>query len=231
MVVHAVRGKRKEYQPLESVLSCSADPIEVASTFKAVGFKKLYVADLDNIMGEGRCFPVIKRIAECTELKVMVDAGIADARKALEAFQLGASEIVVGTETLLSLDFVEEAVGLFGSERVIVSLDLLNGKVLSKSEETKSMGAVALVGKFQEMGATRIIVLDLARVGAGEGVDLPLLKQILGHSSVQVFVGGGVRNIQDLEDLKAFGVHGALLATALHSGRITVEELQKADML
>jgi phosphoribosylformimino-5-aminoimidazole carboxamide ribotide isomerase len=90
---------------------------------------------------------------------------------------------------------------------------------------------VALLREFQKMGVAQIIVLDLARVGSAEGVNLPVLKRMLMNHTVNVFVGGGVRDIKDLVELKNMGVSGALLATALHSGRITLEELRLAGLL
>ncbi len=44
---------------------------------------------------------------------------------------------------------------------------------------------------------------------------------------MDVFVGGGVRDIKDLVELKNLGVSGVLVATALHSGKISIEELKK----
>ena len=76
IVVHAVRGKRREYQPLQSILCKSVEPLEVAKAFKALGFSELYIADLDAITGGSVNFQVFKRIAKETGLKLMVDAGV-----------------------------------------------------------------------------------------------------------------------------------------------------------
>jgi phosphoribosylformimino-5-aminoimidazole carboxamide ribotide isomerase len=231
VVVHAVRGKRKEYQPLKSTLCNSADPLSVASAFKACGFKELYVADLDAIMGKESNFPILLQIAEETDLELMVDAGIADLKRAQDTFTSKVSKIILGTETLPNLDFVSETIECFGSERVVVSLDLMQRKVLSKSESARSMSALALAREFQGRGVTQMIVLDLARVGSGEGVDFAFLKEMLRSLEIKVLVGGGVRDIKDLIALKTLGVSGVLLATSLHSGRISVEELRRADMI
>ena len=48
---------------------------------------------------------------------------------------------------------------------------------------------------------------------------------------VEVFVGGGVRGMADLKDLANVGVFGVLVATALHSGKITVKEIEQAGFL
>jgi uncharacterized protein related to proFAR isomerase len=44
-------------------------------------------------------------------------------------------------------------------------------------------------------------------------------------------VGGGVRGVKDLVTLKDLGVFGVLVATALHSGKISPEELKQAGLL
>jgi phosphoribosylformimino-5-aminoimidazole carboxamide ribotide isomerase len=226
-VVHAIKGNRSRYKPLKSFLCDSADPLAVASAFKSCGFKELYVADLDAITGKSGNFAVLQRIAEQTGLELMVDAGVSDFEKAERLFRRKISKLIVGTETLPSLDFLAEMLKRYGCERVGVSLDLKKGKVLSKSEVLSSLNPLGLALKFQEMGVGELIVLDLARVGSGEGADLALLKQMVNRSGVRIDVGGGVRDTNDLLTLKELGVNGVLLATALHSGKISVEELRR----
>lgn len=231
VVVHAVRGRRSKYQPLKSVLCASADPLDVALTFKALGFGELYVADLDAITGEHANFSILKQIADTTGLRLMVDAGIADLERAEKALSSHVSKIIIGTETLPSIGFVGEAVKSLGSERVVVSLDLRGEKVISGFELGRFRDPVALLREFQGMGVDQIIVLDLVRVGSGEGVNMPILKEVLRNLKVKVFVGGGVRDIKDLVELRNIGVFGVLVATALHSGRISLEELRHAGLL
>jgi phosphoribosylformimino-5-aminoimidazole carboxamide ribotide isomerase len=231
IVVHGVRGRREEYQPLQSILCKSVDPLEVASEFKALEFSELYIADLDAITRGSVNFQVFKRIAKETGLKLMVDAGVTDLETAQKLLDSGVSKIVVGTETLRSKSFVGEAVSLFGSERVIVSLDLKGDKVLVKLGFDGCREPVCLLREFKEMGVSGVIVLDLARVGSGEGVNVDFLKEVFEQVAVDVFVGGGVRDIEDLVELKNLGVSGVLVATALHSGKISIEELKKARLL
>ena len=82
IVVHAVRGKRQEYQPLQSTLVTSVEPVEVARAFKKLGFNELYVADLDAIIDCSTNFQVFKRMADETGLKLMVDAGVTGIERA-----------------------------------------------------------------------------------------------------------------------------------------------------
>jgi phosphoribosylformimino-5-aminoimidazole carboxamide ribotide isomerase len=229
--VHAVRGRRKEYRPLKSDLTNSFRPIDVALAFKASGFPELYIADLDAIMCKGENLAIIDEIAERTRLQLMVDAGISSLAQTEKVLQHKVSTAVIGTETLADLNFVKEAVDRFTSERIVVSLDLKGGKVLSKSRRLLSMTPLKLAFELEGMGISKLIVLDLARVGSDEGVDFDLLKGLLGVLKVKVLVGGGVRHVDDLLALRKLGVDGTLLATSLHSGKVSVDELMQLKLL
>jgi phosphoribosylformimino-5-aminoimidazole carboxamide ribotide isomerase len=231
VAVHAVRGRRSEYQPLKSVLCTSADPLDAALAFKALGFSELYIADLDAIMSGHPNFSILKQIADTSGLRLMVDAGIADLERAEKLLKSHISKVIIGTETLPSLSFVREAVKCLGKEQVVVSLDLKGDKVLSGFELGTLSNPLDVLREIQEIGVEQIIMLDLARVGSGEGVNLPLLAEISKNRKVKVFVGGGVRDVADLVELRTVGVFGVLVATALHSGKITLAELKQAGLL
>jgi phosphoribosylformimino-5-aminoimidazole carboxamide ribotide isomerase len=230
-VVHAVRGRRKEYQPLKSNLCASTDPVDVAAALKALGFSELYVADLDAITRRQANFSIFKNITDKTNLELMVDAGIDTLKKAERVLESHVSKVIIGTETLPSASLVAEAIGLFGSEKIMVSLDLIGNRIISGFELGALKAPVALLREFQKAGVSQIIVLDLARVGSGEGVNMPFLREVLRNIKANVYVGGGVRDIKDLVELKDISVFGVLLATALHSGKISPEDLKQAGLL
>ena len=231
IVVHAVRGKRKEYQPVQSILSKSVETLEVAKAFKKLGFSELYVADLDAIIDCSTNFQTLKSIAEVTGLKLMVDAGVTGIERAQKLLDSGVSKLIVGTETLQSKSFVAEAIKLFGSEHVVLSLDMKGNKVLVKLGFDKCNEPMRLLKEFKKMGVSQVIVLDLTRVGSGEGVNVDFFKKVIADVGVDVYVGGGIRDIIDLVELRNLGVSGALIATALHTGKITIDALKQKDFL
>lgn len=231
IVVHGVRGKRSDYQPLQSTLCKSVQPLEVAKAFQKLGFSELYIADLDAINGGAMNLQILNSIAKETNLKLMVDAGVTDLETAKKLLASRVSKIIIGTETLRSKSFVSEAARRFGSEQVIVSLDLKGDKVLVKAGFEGWENPMCVLQDFKAMGVSEVIVLDLERVGSNEGVNVGFLKKALESTSLDVYVGGGVRDIKDLIELKDLGVSGVLVATALHSGKISAEELKQARLL
>ena len=231
IAVHAIRGRRKEYQPLKSVLCDSADPVDVAASLKALGFGNLYVADLDAITGGQPDFSLFKRIADKTGLNLMIDAGITSLERAEKVLKHQVSQVIIGTETLSRTSFVAEAVESFGSEKIVVSLDLMGDRILSGFKLGMLANPMRFLQKLEKGGVSQIIVLDLAKVGSGEGVNIDFLREVLGKIKARVIVGGGVRDVKDLAELKYLNVFGVLVATALHIGKISSEGLKQAGLL
>ncbi len=229
-VVHAIGGKRSEYKSVESLICKSAEPLEVARAFKNLGFTELYVADLDAIIDCSIDFQSLKRLSDETGLLLMVDAGVTDLERAERLLESGVSKLVIGTETLQNKRFVVQAIERFGGKRVVVSLDLKGEKVIAKSGFDGCQEPLCLISEFKALGVLEIIVLDLLRVGTGKGFNIDLLKRAA-SLDLDIIVGGGVRGIQDLAELKKLGISGALVGTALHSGKISVEDLKRESML
>ena len=231
IAVHALRGQRKQYHQLSSNLCKSADPLDIALTFAFLGFKSLYMADLDAILGKEANLSLYQQIATKTDLELMVDAGIADISKAKKVLKTGVTKIIIGSETLHSLGFLNQVVKAFGEDKIIVSIDMKGEKILSISETIKSMDSISFAQKLAQIGISQIILLDLGRVGTEHGINSVLLENLLEKTTLEVFVGGGIKGIQELEELRILGVSGALIATVLYNGKLQVDELKSNSLL
>jgi len=224
-------GKRKEYKPLQSVLTNSVDPVEVAATFKTLGFSTLYLADLDAILGKKPDLHLYGRIAEKTGLTLMVDAGVTDAQTAKTLQKSGVTKVIFGTETLQTKKCITEAIEQIGADHIIVSLDMKNNRLLTQPTFKGSTDPLELLCELKALGVLEFILLDLSRVGSQEGAVTDFLKRAASSLKDGIYVGGGVRNIADLLELKELGVSGALVATALHTGKLDSAKLSKAELL
>ena len=108
-----------------------------------------------------------------------------------------------------------------GPDRLAFSLDMNGGNLLGDSTAWGD-GPEAVADRAVECGARRVIVLDLARVGVGTGTGtVTLLTRLAArHPSVEWVAGGGVRGPADVRDLAMAGASAALVASALHDGRL-----------
>ena len=225
--VHAVRGKRERYRPVRSVLAGDdGDPLALARAFRsALGLDELYVADLDAIAGAGDHAACLGALAR--EARLMVDAGVGDPGRAQTLLDLGAHRVIVGTETLSGPRALDRLLAQLPDEAVILSIDLRNGRLLSRDARLAGLDALDAVAELRRPGLRQAIVLDLARVGSGAGPDVAPIGAIrAAFPDLELLAGGGVRDLEDLRALDAAGAAGALVATAVHAGVIGARELE-----
>ncbi|MPT22417.1 MAG: nickel transporter [Starkeya sp.] len=210
-VVHARRGARDAYRPIETPLSATAAPSDVADGLLALGaFRTLYIADLDAIAGRGGHDAQLQALAvRHPGLALWVDAGEAYPEALARRVVYGPGRPVVGSESLAGLAQAEAALA---SGAGLLSLDY--GPEGPRGPEALHDNAA--------LWPEAVIVMTLARVGAGQGPDLERLAATLEQAEGRrVYAAGGVRDVGDLHRLAELGVAGVLLASALHDGRLS----------
>jgi phosphoribosylformimino-5-aminoimidazole carboxamide ribotide isomerase len=231
--VHAVAGRRAYYQPVQSILHPTSDPLKLAAALREhLGLRTLYLADLDAIAGDAPNVALYQKLIS-SGFYVIVDAGLRDLRSAehLLALDQPSSEIVAGLETLESPGALGEIVHELGAGRTIFSLDLDEGRPRKPARSAwKSDVCFELASEAIECGVRHVLLLDLARVGTGRGLGTNrLIAQIRAtYPEVRVSAGGGISGIAEVLNLKNAGVSAVLVASALHDGRIGPQEVLSA---
>ncbi|HVW36962.1 MAG TPA: HisA/HisF-related TIM barrel protein [Pirellulales bacterium] len=227
LVVRGVAGRRHEYRPIESRLCDDATPAAVGAALRArFGFRQAYVADLDAIAGADPAWSVYEELGRSGySLRLDAGAATADQARRIAEFRGGQlfSAVVVGLESLASPTALAEMLASVGAERLVFSLDLKAQTPLTAAADWQGLDALAIAGEALRLGVRRFIVLDLAQVGMSAGVGTePLCRQLRAlDAEIEIVAGGGVRGLGDLDSLAAAGCDGALVASALHDGRLT----------
>ena len=219
VVVHAKKGERQHYQPIKSLLTKSNQALDIIAAFLDLyPFEQLYIADLNAIQKKevvyNTNYKIIESITEhFPQLKLWIDAGISSNAE-LDVWSKPPFNLVFGSENFSNLaSFL--ALSNQQNLQFTLSLDFM-------PEGFK--GPVELLEN--SYWPKDVIVMSLSKVGANEGTNTALLNEILTKAqSFNVYAAGGVRNIEDLISLMKMGVHGALIATALHQKQITSAHL------
>lgn len=213
--VHAVRGQRSTYQPVQSVLCVGSAPLTVARAMLAhCAATQLYVADLDAITGGAPQIDALRLLMDALPtVQIWLDAGFTSAADvfALRA-GLGPAAArlvpVFGSESLVSPDALAAVPGC------ALSLDRRDGQRLDP----------AGVWDAPALWPTRVIVMTLERVGAQGGPDLETLQQVKNlhpeRASACLVGAGGVRSFDDLARAHRAGAQAWLVASALHNGSL-----------
>lgn len=211
-VVHAQQGQRHTYQPIKSLLTHSSKPLDiVAALLNVYPFSQLYIADLNAIQQSGDNFNVIRTISQkFPQLKLWIDAGIHYSQF------IPHSSVILGSENFSKLEsflaIKNQQIGNF-----ILSLDFMPNSYQGPAELLES----------SQHWPQDVIVMSLQNVGANQGANANLMQKMLALASGKnLYAAGGIRNAEDLVALKNMGIHGALIATALHQKQLSTSEIQ-----
>lgn len=214
-VVHAIKGEREKYRPVENSKVCnSAEPIEMISAIKP---KEVYIADLDRLQHTGNNFEVIKKISALT--KTMVNIGVEKSDDIEKCLRI-ADTVILSSEAS-SFEIMRYASRSYPG-KTSITIDIKNGSILTKDKDLKKEPE-ELVELLNELNIKDIVIIDLSKVGTGAGFDEDFLREIKGISNHNILFGGGIRDMKDIDTLKEIGISGALVATAVHNGKIPID--------
>ncbi len=211
-VVQARGGRRAEYAPVRSPLCSSSEPAAVVAAMLALHpFSVVYIADLGALLGRERHDAMVEKLrAEFPSIAFWLDSGGKEPKENRPGMRT-----IIGTETGINAT----ALGALTSSGVdfILSLDF---------------NASGLIGDAEILARTEcwprdVIVMNLVNVGSAQGPAWPVVDNVMRRAANRNFyLAGGVRDTADLSLASARGLRGALVATALHTGKLTSADLQ-----
>ena len=219
--VHAKHGQRSQYAPIASALNAGSAPHDVvAGLLKLYPFQLIYIADIDAIEDSDNNFDLIEALRDdFPQLTWWVDSGIRN----VNARMLYQANIraVIGSESMQTLQDYRTVSYAYQSRHVL-SLDMRDSLALG-AEELHHTG---------HFWSDDIIGMSLNTVGSNAGPDLTRLNalqqlNLRRKTPANIYAAGGVRDVDDLLILKKMGIKGALVASALHNGSLSAEDLKK----
>jgi len=213
----------------DTVHQVAEDPLAVAAIFKAAGAEIMHVVDLDGAKsGERKNAPIVRSLCEKSGLKVELGGGLRSMADLEEMDKLGVWRMIIGSAAVSDPDFVAAAVARFGSERIAVGIDALDGRVRTHGwVEDSGVDAFEFARKMAELGAGTIIFTDISRDGTLAGPPIAELKRLCSGVNCGIVASGGVSGIEDIAAIKECGAAGAIIGKAFYAGAIDLAEAVK----
>jgi phosphoribosylformimino-5-aminoimidazole carboxamide ribotide isomerase len=218
VVVRAQKGERHLYAPIDTLLAPTSLPADIVAGFLTLHeFRTIYIADLDAIEGKGDHSALISALEAAFPLvDFWVDCGIGTGAGATAWLASHRGDLVFGSESLRDAGLIS---GMARRPRSLLSLDF-------RGEEFQGAAHLA---EDASLWPPRLIAMTLGRVGSSAGPDFDRLLQIRAKSAGRhaIYAAGGVRGLEDLRLLEKAGMAGALVASALHDGRLGAQHLRQ----
>ncbi|MBE6355362.1 bifunctional phosphoribosyl-AMP cyclohydrolase/phosphoribosyl-ATP diphosphatase HisIE [Treponema sp.] len=165
---------------------------------------------------------------------VRVGGGIRDVKKARELISLGAEKVIIGSaawnsertsdsDPILNTQFLEELCSAIGKQRVIISVDAINGKIAVKGwKETVNISLIEGAKEAQKY-ASELLFTCVEKEGCMQGTDMEQVKALREAVSCRVVAAGGVNSLEQISALEKMGCD-VQLGMALYTGAVSLKD-------
>ena len=205
------------------------DHLDTAKAYEIAGAELIHVVDLDGAFsGIPKHLPQISDIVRSVSVPVQMGGGLRSKDSIKEAFAVGVSRVILGTAAYDMPDLVEWVIVNYGTQSIVVSLDVHNGFVALKGwRDTSQIQVDELLHKMNILGVNQFIFTDISTDGTLESPNFLSVEELLGYTDAlksSFISSGGVATIDHLKNLQRLGCYGAIVGKALYEGHIELKQ-------
>ena len=191
------------------------DPINAIKIFNEKQVDELMVLDI-TASKEGRepNYGLIEQFAGECFMPLAYGGGIRTVEQAKRLFANGVEKICLQTAALVNPGLVTELAGRFGSQSIMVSIDvkknwLGNPQVYSASrEKVVSTNWLDLLDQLIDAGAGEVLLNAVDKDGTLSGPDLDLIQKASKAVHVPLIALGGISSLEDIKAAINVGANG-----------------------
>ena len=219
----AVRLYKGDYQQ-KTIYSSS--PEDIALNFENMGADYLHVVDLDGAKeGITSNLETIKKIRKTISIPMELGGGIRNIETVnLYLNEIGINRVILGTAAIENPNFLALALEKYGSDRIVVGVDVKDGYVSTSGWlKTSQVYYLDFLKELEKMGVKYIVCTDISKDGTLSGPSFDLYESIYQNSSLQFVVSGGVKDASDIYKVNEKGYYGCIVGKAYYEGKIDLE--------
>ena len=203
----------------------SDKPVDVAKGFVSAGIKQIHLVDLEGAKtGLTPNFELISRIKKETRAFCQCGGGIRDDKVVEKYLDAGIDRVILGTAAVENQDFLKRTVAKHGP-KIAVSVDVENQIVKTRGWLNGSgLNIFDFLKTLEDAGVECIVCTDISKDGLLAGANSSLYRKCMETSKIRIIASGGVSSLEDIRQLKANGLYGAIIGKAYYAGKVDLSE-------
>jgi len=213
----------------------AGDPVELAARYDHEGIDELMFLDITASSSQrSTMLDVVERTAGEVFIPLTVGGGVRCVDDVDRLLRTGADKVSVNTAALANPQVIDDISTRFGSQVLVVSLDVRRGGDGPSGFEVTTHGgrrtadrdAVAWVREAQHRGAGEVLLNSMDADGTRRGFDLELIAAARAVCGVPLVASGGAGKAADFPPAVAAGADAVLAASIFHFGQVSVADVK-----
>jgi len=210
----------------------AGDPVEIARRYNEQGADEITFLDITaSHHGRGTTLHTVERMAAQVFIPLTVGGGVRRVEDIRDLLSAGADKVSINTTAVQNPDFVGEAAARFGSQCIVVAIDVK--RVSEERWEIFTHGgrratgleALSWAKKMQDLGAGEILLTSMDQDGVKQGYDLAITRAVSETLHIPVIASGGAGTLEHLAAGILEGKADAVLAASIfHFGQHSLPE-------
>ena len=153
--------------------------------------------DDQNYPNRASFLEIIEDVSNVTFMPITVGGKIKTLLDIEKRLTVGADKVMINTEAVNNPRFIEEAAKEFGSQCIVLSIDvkIVGGNyvvMVDGGRKNTNLNPVEWSKKVESLGAGEILLNSIDRDGMRKGYDIDLLKMVSENVKIPVIACGGV---------------------------------------
>ena len=222
--VQLVQGKQES-------ATVFGDPLSCATRWLDQGADALHVVNLDgafgNASGNAR---LITDLVRKTGVEIELGGGIRSIEDAAHWLDIGVTRIIIVTLATEKPESIQALAGEYGSGCVMAGVDAKGGQIAVHGWQKTAGDFLEWAHRFEELGAGSLLYTNVDVEGLQGGVRFEPVRRLIGAVHIPVVVAGGISARSDVTGLREAGAYGAVLGSALYSGKIALKDALEASL-
>lgn len=180
------------------------DPINTVKIFNEKEVDELIFLDITaTLENKEPPFKVLSEIASECFMPLAYGGGIRNLNDIEKVLTIGLEKVIINSYAAENPSFIEDAARLFGSQSILVSIDVKktvfgkNEVLIHSGKRRTGLDPVMHAMDMQEMGAGELFVNSIDRDGTMEGYDIELIRKVSDSVTIPVIACGGAGGIVD----------------------------------
>jgi len=166
-------------------------------------------------------YQIITEIASECFMPFTYGGGIRAVEQIGRIFGLGVEKVAVNTAAFENPDFITEAADRFGSQSIVVSMDVKRHpfgryRVHTRGgRDNTGLDPITAAKQMEAAGAGEILLTSIDRDGTFAGYDIDLIRKVTAEVAIPVVACGGAGSIEDLGEAVYAGGASATAAGSM----------------